>query len=101
MMWMEGVIRQGKDFLLGRIDPKVRKGIVMNEKRCPICHRCIDEYEMNCICGYEFGSNRCTNPQCRMCCGDFVSFCSNCGWTTENYLNGYIQGIPTNVFQNK
>lgn len=100
-MSMAGVTKQAKGFRLGEINRKSERRILMNEKRCPICHRCVDEYEMYCICGYEFGSNRCTNPQCRMCYGDSVGFCANSGWTTENYLNGYIQGIPTNVFHDK
>lgn len=66
-------------------------------RECPICHRHIDIYEMYCICGYEFGGNRCTNSDCGTPCGDFTSFCSNCGSETENYLEGYIGGIPTNV----
>lgn len=64
---------------------------------CPICRRHIYIYEMYCICGYELGGNRCTNSDCGMSCGDFTSFCTNCGSETENYLEGFIGGIPTNV----
>ncbi len=73
----------------------------MNSINCPICHRNLDDYEMYCICGYEFGSNRCANPQCRVRCGDYISFCIKCGSETNNYINGYIQGIPTNVIHDK
>ena len=73
----------------------------MNKKRCPTCHKIVEDYEMYCACGYEFGSNRCTNPSCKMKCGDNVGFCLECGWQTENYEKGDIQGIFTNVFQDK
>ena len=73
----------------------------MNEKRCPICHRTVDDYEMYCECGYEFGSNCCTNPRCKMNCGDNIGFCPACGWQTNNYEAGYIQGIPTNVIMDR
>ena len=72
--------------------------INQDKKMCPICHKYIDGYEMYCDCGYEFGSNHCTNPNCRKVCGDFTSFCSECGCETENYLNGDIGcAVPTNV----
>lgn len=71
-------------------------------KECPICHRHIDIFIMYCKCGYEFGGNRCTNPDCRKPCGDFTSFCSDCGCETQNYLDGYLDGyiggLPSNVF---
>lgn len=68
-----------------------------DKKQCPICHKYTEDYEMYCDCGYEFGSNRCTNPECRSFCGDNIGFCPDCGFETENYMNGYIAGIPTNI----
>lgn len=69
----------------------------LDEKKCPICHRYVEDYETICSCGYEFGSNRCSNPNCGTACKDFASFCSLCGYETYNYLNGYISSILTNV----
>lgn len=68
-----------------------------NKKRCPVCHRIVDKDKLYCKCDYEFGGNRCTNPECGSDCGDFESFCPECGSETVNYMNGYIGGIPTNV----
>ena len=69
-----------------------------NRKTCPICHRCVDNNEICCYCGYEFGSNRCSNPDCLNFCGDFIRFCPICGYETENYLNGDIGStVATNV----
>ena len=50
-------------------------------KQCPICKEFSEVSEMYCSCGYEFGGNRCTN----------------CDSATQNYLDGYLQGIPTNL----
>lgn len=76
----------------------VKMGNDKNKKFCPVCRMSTSDYEMYCICGYEFGSNRCTNPYCKKICGDFVCFCPNCGTETENYLNGDIGiAVPTNV----
>lgn len=36
-------------------------------KQCPICK---ESSEMYCSCGYEFGGNRCTNPNCKQACDD-------------------------------
>lgn len=66
-------------------------------KQCPICKRHIDYFEMYCECDYEFGGNRCINPDCGCACGDFECFCSVCGGATQNYYDGFIGGIPTNV----
>ena len=63
-------------------------------KQCPICK---DSSEMYCSCGYEFGGNRCTNPNCKQACDDFARLCPYCDSATQNYLDGYLQGIPTNV----
>ncbi len=52
---------------------------------------------MYCSCGYEFGGNRCTNPNCKQACDDFARLCPDCDSVTQNYLDGYLQGIPTNV----
>lgn len=52
-------------------------------KECPICHRHIDIFEMYCVCGYEFDGNRCTNPDCRKPCRDFISFYLDCGSETQ------------------
>ena len=53
--------------------------------------------EMYCSCGYEFGGNRCTNPNCKQACDDFARLCPYCDSATQNYLDGFLQGIPTNV----
>ena len=66
-------------------------------KQCPICKQFTESFEMYCICGYEFGGNRCTNLECKRACGDFTCFCPECGSETQNYYDGYLQGIPTNV----
>lgn len=63
-------------------------------KQCPICK---ESSEMYCSCGYEFGRNRCTNPNCKQACDDFARLCPYCDSATQNYLDGYLQGIPTNV----
>lgn len=63
-------------------------------KQCPICK---ESSEMYCSCGYEFGGNRCTNPNCKQACDDFARLCPYCDSATQNYLDGYLQGIPTNV----
>ena len=34
-------------------------------KQCPICKEFSEISEMYCGCGYEFGGNRCTNPNCK------------------------------------
>ena len=52
---------------------------------------------MYCSCGYEFGGNRCTNPNCKQACDDFARLCPYCDSATQNYLDGFLQGIPTNV----
>ena len=67
------------------------------KRRCPVCHRLVDEWEICCTCGYEFGSNRCASPKCRLRCSDFTGFCAVCGSETVNYLEGYIGGIATNM----
>lgn len=66
-------------------------------KQCPICKEFSEISEMYCDCGYEFGGNRCTDPECRCVCDDFTCFCPNCGSSTQNYYDGFLQGIPTNV----
>ena len=63
-------------------------------KQCPICK---ESSEMYCSCGYEFGGNRCTNPNCKQACDDFARLCPYCDSATQNYLDSYLQGIPTNV----
>lgn len=63
-------------------------------KQCPICK---ESSEIYCSCGYEFGGNRCTNPNCKQACDDFARLCPYCDSATQNYLDGYLQGIPTNV----
>lgn len=63
-------------------------------KQCPICK---ESSEMYCSCGYEFGGNRCTNPNCKQACDDFARLCPYCDSAPQNYLDGYLQGIPTNV----
>lgn len=63
-------------------------------KQCPICK---ESSEMYCSCGYEFGGNRCTNPNCKQACDDFARLCPYCDSATQNYLDGYLQGIPTNL----
>lgn len=63
-------------------------------KQCPICK---ESSEMYCSCGYEFGGNRCTNPNCKQACDDFARLCPYFDSATQNYLDGYLQGIPTNV----
>ena len=69
-----------------------------NNKICPICRLKVKDFEMYCYCGYEFGSNKCSNPDCKCACGDFTSFCPVCGFETYNYLNGDIGiAVPTNV----
>ena len=40
-------------------------------KQCPICKEFSEVSEMYCSCGYEFGGNRCTNPNCKQACDDF------------------------------
>lgn len=64
---------------------------------CPLCRGHMSVFEMYCKCGYEFGGNRCTNPDCRKPCGDFTCFCPECGSETQNYLDGYIGGLPTKI----
>lgn len=59
------------------------------ENICPICHKS-SYMESTCECGYEFGGNRCTNPDCRRICKDTESFCPECGCETVNYMEGYI-----------
>lgn len=66
-------------------------------KQCPICQEFSEVSEMYCSCGYEFGGNRCTNPNCKQACDDFARLCPYCDSATQNYLDGYLQGIPTNV----
>lgn len=66
-------------------------------KQCPICKEFSETSEMYCSCGYEFGGNRCTNPECKRACDDFTRLCPNCDNATQNYLDGFLQGIPTNV----
>ena len=63
-------------------------------KQCPICK---ESSEVYCSCGYEFGGNRCTNPNCKQACDDFARLCPYCDSATQNYLDAYLQGIPTNV----
>ena len=63
-------------------------------KQCPICK---ESSEMYCSCGYEFGGNRCTNPNCKQACDDFARLCPYCDSAPQNYLDGYLQGIPTNL----
>ena len=63
-------------------------------KQCPICK---ESSEMYCSCGYEFGGNSCTNPNCKQACDDFARLCPYCDSAPQNYLDGYLQGIPTNV----
>ena len=63
-------------------------------KQCPICK---ESSEMYCSCGYEFGGNRCTNPNCKQACDDFARLCPYCDRAPQNYLDGYLQGMPTNV----
>lgn len=69
----------------------------MEKEFIPICHKQIDIFEMYCKCGYEFGGNRCTNSDCGNPCGDFTCFCPECGSETQNYLDGYIGGLQTNI----
>ena len=66
-------------------------------KQCPICKEFSEISEMYCSCGYEFGGNRCTNPNCKQACDDFARLCPYCDIATQNYLDGYLQGIPSNV----
>lgn len=66
-------------------------------KQCPICKEFSETSEMYCSCGYEFGGNRCTNPNCKQACDDFECLCPDCDSATQNYLDGYLPGIPTNV----
>ena len=69
-----------------------------NTKMCPLCHKSVVDFEMYCNCGYEFGSNKCSNPNCKYVCGDFTTFCPICGSETDNYLNGDIGiAVPTNI----
>ena len=66
-------------------------------KQCPICKEFSEVSEMYCSCGYEFGGNRCTNPNCKQACDDFECLCPYCDSATQNSLDGYLPGIPTNV----
>lgn len=63
-----------------------RKLQELETRECPICRRHINIYEMYCICGYEFGGNRCTNSDCGKPCGDFTSFYPDCGSEIQNFL---------------
>ena len=84
--------------LLQRVGSERKRMMEREDKRrCPVCHRLADDWEVCCTCGYEFGSNRCANPGCRRHCGDFTGFCPVCGSETVNFLDGYVAGIATNL----
>ena len=72
-----------------------RGGVIMSEskrlKQCPICKEFSEISEMYCSCGYEFGGNRCTNPNCKQACDDFDPGTYNVTWLEGN---GNIQTNP-------
>lgn len=65
--------------------------------RCPICDystECPDSADALSIskcpkCGFDFQSNRCSNPECRKPLHFSKSFCSSCGYESDFYINCY------------
>lgn len=65
--------------------------------KCPICDHVIQSKDETDVldlcycpaCGFDFTSNRCSNPDCRKHLSRNVNFCQLCGYESTFYLNAY------------
>ena len=63
--------------------------------KCPICDHMVqsktetDAHNLYLcpVCGFDFTSNRCSNPECRKPLKPYESFCTLCGYESNFYLD--------------